>query len=43
MTTGSVKANYSEKLMSKCHFFQHEFHVDWLGIETGLPRRDASD
>jgi hypothetical protein len=43
MSTGSVKANYSEKHVSQCHLFQDEFHVDWLEIETGLPRRDASD
>jgi hypothetical protein len=40
---GSLKANYSEKHVSQCRFFQNEFLVDWLRIETGLPRRDASD
>jgi hypothetical protein len=29
--------NTKEKIKSLCHFFHHKSHMDWPGIEPGLP------
>jgi hypothetical protein len=34
---------YSEKHLSKCHFVQHKSYMDWPGIESGPPRKEAGD
>ena len=35
------KPKYSEKNLSPCQFSHQKFHMDWAGIETRHPRREA--
>jgi hypothetical protein len=37
------KPKYSEINLSRCHFFKHQSHVDWSGIESGPPRDRATN
>jgi hypothetical protein len=39
--TDRRKPKYMEKNLSQCHFVYRTFHMDWLGIETKPPWREA--
>jgi hypothetical protein len=37
------KPKYTGKNLSQCQFVHHKSHMNWPGIETGLPRWEAGD
>ena len=39
--TGKLK--HSQENLSQCHFVYQKSHLDWSGIETGLPRASSPD